>query len=201
MIYIPYNCFLLLPYNVLKCSSFFILPTNYILIHVGTSAICYSFTLLRLLVLLVLLLRCVWGASGVFAGDIIFCITVYCVVVCVWLVFCREIQVFPVLVSLFEKPTQIARILYKAHRSDKLYHSVDEVPPNQRKQAFAGVCRCVVFFVCPCTSSGFRGKQPAPPRAHLMFAIFSGRHFLAIFGKRFQETGFRFARGGKKSGY
>lgn len=162
MIYIPYNCFLLLPYNVLKCSNFLILPTNYILIHVGTSAICYSFTLLRLLVLLVLLLRCVWGASGVFAGDIIFCITVYCVVVGVWLVFCREIQYFPVLVSLFEKPTQIARILYKAHRSDKLYHSVEEVPPNQRKQAFAGVCRCVVFFVCPCTSAGFRGKQPPP---------------------------------------
>lgn len=101
MIYIPYNCFLLLPsitsllllpYNVLKCSSFLILPTNYILIHVGKLAICYSFTLLRLLVLLVLLLRCVWGASGVFAGDIISCVTVYCVVVCVWLVFCREIR-------------------------------------------------------------------------------------------------------------
>lgn len=90
MIYIPYNCFLLLPsitsllllpYNVLNCSSFFILPTNYILIHVGTSAICYSFTLLQLLVLLVLLLRCVWGVSGVFIGDAIRCITVYCVVV------------------------------------------------------------------------------------------------------------------------
>ena len=32
---------------------------------------------------------------GVFAGDIIFCITVYCAVVCVWLVFCREIQYIP----------------------------------------------------------------------------------------------------------
>lgn len=104
MIYIPYNCFLLLPsitsllllpYNVLNCSSFLILPTNYILIHAEASAICYSFTLLRLLVLLVLLLRCVWGVSGVFAGDIIFCITVYCVVVGVWLVFCREIQYIP----------------------------------------------------------------------------------------------------------
>lgn len=81
MIYIPYNCFLLLPYNVLKCSSFLILPTNYILIHVGTSAICYSFTLSQLLVLLVVLLRCVWGVSGVFIGDAIYCITVYCVVV------------------------------------------------------------------------------------------------------------------------
>lgn len=108
---------------------------------------------------------------------------------------------FLVLVSLFEKPTQIARILYKAHRSDKLYHSVEEVPPNQRKQAFAGVCCCVVFVVYPCTPAGFRGKQPAPPRLHLMFAIFSDRHFWAIFGKCFQETGFRFARGGKKTGY
>lgn len=43
----------------------------------------------------------------------------------------------------------------------------------------------------------FRGKQPPPPRPYLMFAIFSDRHFLAIFGKRFQETGSRFARGGK----
>ena len=102
----------------------------------------------------------------------------------------EKYNIFPVLVSLFEKPTQIARILYKAHRSDKLCHSVDEVPPNQRKQAFAGVCRCVVFFVCPCTSAGFRGKQPAPPRPYLMFAIFSDRHFWAIFGKCFQETGF-----------
>lgn len=150
---------------------------------------------------LFLLLRCVWGVYGVFIGDVIHCITVYCAVVGVWLVFCREIQYIPGLVSLFEKPTQIARILYKAHRSDKLCHSVEEVPPNQRKQAFAGVCRCVVFFVCPCTSAGFRGKQPAPPRPYLMFAIFSDRHFWAIFGKCFQETGFRFARGGKKSGY
>lgn len=162
MIYIPYNCFLLLPYNVLKCSSFFILPTNYILIHVGESAVCYSFTLSRLLVLLVLLLRCVWGVYGVFIGDTIRCITVYCVVVGVWLVFCREIHIFLVLVSLFEKPTQTARILYKAHWIDKLYHSVDKVPPNQRKQAFAGVCCCVVFVVYPCTSAGFRGKQPHP---------------------------------------
>lgn len=153
MIYIPYNCFLLLLYNVLKCSSFFILPTNYILIHVGTSAICYSFTLLRLLVLLVLLvllLRCVWGASGVFAGDIIFCITVYCVVVGVWLVFCREIHIFLVLVSLFEKPTQIARILYKAHRSDKLYHSVEEVPPKKTglcwRLSLCGVLRVSVYL-------------------------------------------------------
>lgn len=138
---------------------------------------------------------------GVFIGDVMHCITVYCVVVGVWLVFCREIHIFLVLVSLFEKPTQIARILYKAHRSDKLYHSVEEVPPNQRKQAFAGVCCCVVFVVYPCTPAGFRGKQPAPPRLHLMFAIFSDRHFLAIFGKCFQETGSRFARGGKKSGY
>ena len=113
----------------------------------------------------------------------------------------EKYAIFSGLVSLFEKPTQIARILYKAHRSDKLYHSVEEVPPNQRKQAFAGVCRCVVFVVYPCTSAGFRGKQPAPPRPYLMFAIFSDRHFLAIFGKCFQETGFRFARGGKKSGY
>lgn len=73
--------FLLLPNNVVNCSSFLILPTNYILIHVGKSAICYSFTLSRLLVLLVLLLRCVWGVSGVFIGDVIYCITVYCVVV------------------------------------------------------------------------------------------------------------------------
>ena len=94
IIYIKF-LFLLLLYNVLKCSSFLILPTNYILIHVGKSAICYSFTLLRLLVLLVLLLRCVWGASGMFAGGIIFCITVYCVVVCVWLVFCRDILYIP----------------------------------------------------------------------------------------------------------
>lgn len=57
---------------------------------------------------------------GVFIGDVIHCITVYCVVAGVWLVFYREIHIFPVLVSLFEKPTQIARILYKAHRSDKL---------------------------------------------------------------------------------
>lgn len=145
---------------------------------------------LSCLFLFVLLLRCVWGVYGVFIGDAIHCITVYCVVVGVWLVFCREIQYIPGLVSLFEKPTQIARILYKAHRSDKLYQSVEEVPPNQRKQAFAGVCCCVVFFVCPCTSAGFRGKQPAPPRPHLMFAIFSDRHFWAIFGKCFQETGF-----------
>lgn len=131
-----------------------------------------------------------------FAGDIIFCITVYCVVVCVWLVFCREIQYFPVLVSLFEKPTQIARILYKAHRSDKLYHSVEEVPPNQRKQAFAGVCRCVVFFVCPCTSAGFRGKQPAPPRAHLMFAIFSDRHFWQFLENVFRKRDFDLRGGG-----
>lgn len=95
MIYIPYNCFLLLLYNVLKCSSFLILPTNYILIHVEASAICYSFTLSRLLVLLVLLLRCVWGVYGVFIGDAMHCITVYCVVVGVWLVFCREIQYIP----------------------------------------------------------------------------------------------------------
>lgn len=33
------------------------------------------------LFLLVLLLRCVWGVSGVFIGDAIYCITVYCVVV------------------------------------------------------------------------------------------------------------------------
>lgn len=72
---------LYLPNNVVNCSSFLILPTNYILIHVGKSAICYSFTLSRLLVLLVLLLRCVWGVSGVFIGDAIYCITVYCVVV------------------------------------------------------------------------------------------------------------------------
>ena len=138
---------------------------------------------------------------GVFIGDAIHCITVYCVVVGVWLVFCREIHIFLVLVSLFEKPTQIARILYKAHRSDKLYHSVEEVPPNQRKQAFAGVCRCVVFFVCPCTSAGFRGKQPAPPRPYLMFAIFSGRHFLGNFWKMFSGNGILiFAWGVKNRG-
>lgn len=45
--------------------------------------------------LLVLLLRCVWGVYGVFIGDVIHCITVYCVVVGVWLVFCREIQYIP----------------------------------------------------------------------------------------------------------
>ena len=59
------SIFLLPPNNVVNCSSFLILPTNYILIHVGKSAICYSFTLLRLLVLLVfvtsLCLGCVWG--------------------------------------------------------------------------------------------------------------------------------------------
>lgn len=33
------------------------------------------------LFLLVLLLRCVWGVSGVFIGDVMHCITVYCVVV------------------------------------------------------------------------------------------------------------------------
>lgn len=45
------------------------------------------------------------------------------------------------------------------------------------------------------------GQTAPPPRPYLMFAIFSDRHFLAIFGKRFQETGSRFARGGKKSGF
>ena len=102
----------------------------------------------------------------------------------------EKYAIFSGLVSLFEKPTQIARILYKAHRSDKLYHSVEEVSPNQRKQAFAGVCCCVVFVVYPCTSAGFRGKQPAPPPLRVVSSIFSDRHFLAIFGKRFQETGF-----------
>lgn len=74
----------------------------------------------------------------------------------------EKYAIFSGLVSLFEKPTQIARILYKAHRIDKLYHSVEEVPPNQRKQAFAGVCCCAVFVVYPCTPAGFRGKQPHP---------------------------------------
>lgn len=74
----------------------------------------------------------------------------------------EKYNIFPMLVSLFEKPTQIARILYKAHLSDKLCHGVDEVPPNQRKQAFAGVCCCVVFVVYPCTPAGFRSKQPHP---------------------------------------
>ena len=126
---------------------------------------------------------------GVFIGDAIHCITVYCVVVGVWLVFCREIQYIPGLVSLFEKPTQIARILYKAHRSDKLYHSVEEVPPNQRKQAFAGVCRCVVFFVCPCTSAGFRGKQPTPPSAVSNVRYIFGPAFFGNFWKMFSGNG------------
>ena len=127
---------------------------------------------------------------GVFIGDAIHCITVYCVVVGVWLVFCREIQyISDAGFSLRETHTN-SPYFVQSTPDDKLYHSVEEVPPNQRKQAFAGVCRCVVFFVCPCTSAGFRGKQPAPPRPHLMFAIFSDRHFWAIFGKCFQETGF-----------
>ena len=113
----------------------------------------------------------------------------------------EKYAIFSGLVSLFEKPTQITPYFVQSAPDDKLYHSVEEVPPNQRKQAFAGVCCCVVFVVYPCTSAGFRGKQPAPPRPYLMFAIFSDRHFWAIFGKCFQETGFRFARGGKKSGY
>lgn len=34
-----------------------------------------------LLCYFVVLLRCVWGVSGVFIGDATYCITVYCVVV------------------------------------------------------------------------------------------------------------------------
>lgn len=75
----------------------------------------------------------------------------------------EKYAIFSGLVSLFEKPTQITPYFVQSAPDDKLYHSVEEVPPNQRKQAFAGVCCCVVFVVYPCTSAGFRGKQPAPP--------------------------------------
>lgn len=64
---------------------------------------------------------------------------------------------FLVLVSLFEKPTQIARILYKAHRSDELYHSVEEVPPNQRKTGLCWrllLCGVRSVSVYPCRIPG-----------------------------------------------